>query len=179
MIELISAETQIKRFPHCVYVMAVGFWVVLGLADSIYLAISHYRVHTDIGYQSFCALSRAVNCDTVAQSPESVLINLPVAVWGATGYSFFLALVLFYVVPSRQSRRVWTLCLALAMLFSMASMVFAGISFNIGTYCILCILSYFINLMLVYSCWIIRRRFVMENFCTSLALDLRSFMAKT
>ena len=88
MNELFAANTSKNRLRYRVYVLMVGALVVLGLADSIYLAISHYRVHTDAGYQSFCALSKAMNCDTVSQSPASVLINLPVAIWGASRLQF-------------------------------------------------------------------------------------------
>jgi len=178
MNELFAANASKNRLPYRVYVLTVGALVILGLADSIYLATSHYRVHTDAGYQSFCALSKAMNCDTVSQSPASVLINLPVAVWGAAGYSFYLVLVLFYAIPSGEPRRGWTLCLALALLFSIASLIFAGISFKIGTYCILCILTYFINLMLLYFCWIIRRGFIAENLWTSFVQDLQLLWQK-
>ena len=66
-----------------------------GLVDSVYLSISHYRVYTDIGYKSFCAISRTINCDTVSQSPFSIFLDVPVPVWGIIGYTFFLLLVAF------------------------------------------------------------------------------------
>jgi uncharacterized membrane protein len=74
--------------PFYVYLWAVALLTLIGLTDSIYLAISHYRVYTDIGYTSFCAISRAINCDTVSQSPYAIMLNLPVAVWGVIGYAF-------------------------------------------------------------------------------------------
>jgi len=62
-----------------VYFGAVLALCLAGLAVSLYLAISHYRIHTETGYQSFCALSKAINCDTVSESPYSVWWGLPLA----------------------------------------------------------------------------------------------------
>jgi hypothetical protein len=80
----------IKPFPFPVYLWTVVFLAVAGLADSLYLAISHYRVYTDINYRSFCAISRAINCDTVSQSRFSIFFDVPVPIWGVIGYTFFL-----------------------------------------------------------------------------------------
>ncbi|MBU4035957.1 MAG: hypothetical protein KKA35_05965, partial [Proteobacteria bacterium] len=43
-------------------------------------------MYTDIGYESFCAISKAINCDTVSQSPYSVFLGVPLAIWGVAGY---------------------------------------------------------------------------------------------
>jgi protein-disulfide isomerase/uncharacterized membrane protein len=136
-------------------------------------------VHTDIGYQSFCALTKAINCDTVSQSPHSIFWDLPIAVWGVAGYGFYLILTLFSAPSSREHRRVWTLCFLVALLFSGFSLVFAAASaFYIGSYCILCIATYAVNLLLVYSTWIIRRRFNAEKFQWAFIADLRFLWAK-
>ncbi|MBU3949567.1 MAG: hypothetical protein KJ826_15285 [Proteobacteria bacterium] len=45
-------------------------------------------MYTDIGYESFCAISKAINCDTVSQSPYSVFLGVPLAIWGVAGYCF-------------------------------------------------------------------------------------------
>jgi uncharacterized membrane protein len=62
----------------------------------------------DMGYQSFCAISQALNCDTVSQSPYSILFNVPVPVWGVFGYAFFLILLMFAWPQSALHKRVWT-----------------------------------------------------------------------
>jgi protein-disulfide isomerase/uncharacterized membrane protein len=163
-----------RSLPYRVYVFTVIGLGVAGILISSYLAFSHYRVHTDVGFQSFCALSKAINCDTVSQSSYSVLGSLPVAVWGLAGYVFFLILVIFSLPASGERRRVWSLCIATALVFSLASVVFAGVStFFIGSYCILCIATYGINLLLVYFTWIIRRRFLAEPFAIAVVKDLR------
>ena len=73
---------KIIPLPFPVYFWTVISLSLFGFADSIYLSISHYRVYTDIGYRSFCAITRAINCDTVSQSPHSILLGLPVPILG-------------------------------------------------------------------------------------------------
>lgn len=172
-------KRRVRPLAFGVYFGAVLGLCLAGLFLSIYLAVSHYRVHTDMGFQSFCALSKSINCDTVSQSPYSILGPLPVAVWGVAGYVFFLLLLVFTVFPSAGRRRVWTLCLATAIIFSIGSTAFAAISsLLIGSYCILCIATYAINFLLVYFTWIIRRRFHADRPESVLVNDLRFFWQK-
>nr|CBX30216.1 hypothetical protein N47_D30250 [uncultured Desulfobacterium sp.] len=77
-----------KPFPFPIYFGTIAFLLFAGLADSIYLSVHHYLVYTDIGYESFCAISKAINCDTVSQSPYSIFLGVPVAIWGVAGYFF-------------------------------------------------------------------------------------------
>jgi protein-disulfide isomerase/uncharacterized membrane protein len=169
-----STGKKIKPLPYRVYVAAVLALCLAGLAMSTYLAGSHYRVHTDPGYHSFCALSKAINCDTVSSSPYSILWGLPVAVWGVAAYGFMLILVSFAGYHPYEGRQLWASVMLTAILFSLSSLVFAGISaFKIGSYCILCIATYAINFFLVYMVWIIRRRYRAQPLLSSLSADLR------
>ncbi|MCI5209339.1 MAG: hypothetical protein D3910_11220 [Candidatus Electrothrix sp. ATG2] len=43
------------------------FFTIEGSAVSLYSALSHYKNYTDPLYNSFSAISKAINCDTVAQ----------------------------------------------------------------------------------------------------------------
>ena len=130
------------------YWVAVALTVV-GILDSIYLAISHYRIYTDIGYESFCAISRAINCDTVSQSPHAIFLGLPVPVWGVLGYVFVLILLILAGTKAACRERIWTLMFAVSLFYSAYSVVLAVISHvYINSYCIMCILSYGINFML-------------------------------
>jgi uncharacterized membrane protein len=167
-------KTQAQPLSYGVYLGSVLGLCIAGLLLSIYLAVSHYRVHTDLGFQSFCALSKAFNCDTVSQSPYSVLGNLPVAVWGVAGYCFLLLVLFFAALPAGEHRRVWTLGLVISSAFSLASVVFAGISsFLVTSYCLLCIATYAVNFLLVYVIWITRRRFQVGQLRPALMQDLQ------
>ncbi|BBO67224.1 hypothetical protein DSCA_11540 [Desulfosarcina alkanivorans] len=169
----------IRRLPYPWYYFTVAVIALTGLMDSVYLSVSHYRVYTDIGYESFCAISRAINCDTVSQSPYAVMFNVPVPVWGVLGYAFFIVLLVFAWPEKAENKRPWTLLFLISLAFSAYSMVLAGISaFMIHSYCIMCILSYAVNLLLLYFVWLIRKRYQCEPVLKAVALDTRYLMAQ-
>ncbi|MFZ5562544.1 MAG: vitamin K epoxide reductase family protein [Thermodesulfobacteriota bacterium] len=164
-------------YPY--YFIPVLLIALTGFGDSVYLSVSHYRIYMDMGYQSFCAISRAFNCDTVSQSAYSIFLNVPVPVWGVFGYGFILALLAFAGRPAAQKKRVWTLILLISGAFSAYSVVLALISsYLIGSYCIMCILSYAVNLGLLFYAWIIRRRFGCEPLSQALKLDFGYLLGK-
>jgi uncharacterized membrane protein/predicted DsbA family dithiol-disulfide isomerase len=145
-----------------------------GLIVSVYLAASHYWVYTDINHRSFCAISNAINCDTVSESPYSIWWKIPVPIWGVFGYAGLMLLLIFSGLPSAGKKRVWTMSFALALAYSLFSLLLAAVStFKIGSYCILCIVTYAINLLLLYLTWIVRRRFHAEPILPALRDDIR------
>jgi uncharacterized membrane protein len=85
---MMKKDKRIDPLPFPIYFWTIFFLIIAGLANATYLSISHYRVYTDIGYRSFCAISKAINCDTVSQSPYSIFLGLPVPIWGIIGYLF-------------------------------------------------------------------------------------------
>jgi len=149
MRQFFPGDKEIRPLSYGYYWGIVLTLAVLGLADSIYLSISHYRVYTDIGYRSFCAISKAVNCDTVSQSPYSIFAGLPVPVWGIVGYSLLLLVVFLARGVTGQRKRAWSLIFAISMAFSVYSVVLAFISsYLIHSYCIMCLVAYGINFWL-------------------------------
>jgi uncharacterized membrane protein/protein-disulfide isomerase len=169
----------IKTFPLPVYSWTVILLAIAGLANSIYLSISHYRIYTDIGYRSFCAISRAINCDTVSQSAYSIWGGVPVPVWGIIGYTSFLLLLPFAGSKSGHKMRVWSLLFVVSLAFSAYSIFLAVIAtFYIHSYCIMCIVSYGINFLLLYYTWIIHKRFVPTSIVDSLKRDANFFWNK-
>ena len=172
MPESLMKKTSSPLPFHCYFwtVMVIG---LLGLAAAVSLSVSHYRLFTDPAYSSFCAISKSINCDTVSQSPYAVLWGVPVAVWGVLAYLSFLLLLLLSRGPSAQHQRVWTLLFSMALGFSGYSLALAAIStFVIGSYCILCIALYAVNLLLLFFSWIVRRRFNCGPFFRALGEDL-------
>lgn len=151
---------KIQPLPFYVYFIPVLLLALAGLGDSIYLSVSHFRVYTDISYKSFCAISKAINCDTVSQSPYAIMLGIPVPVWGVIGYFILTVLLLFAGTSRRKEKSGWTLLMAIAAIFSFYSIILALISnYYIHSYCIMCIVSYGINFALLFMCWLIRRRF--------------------
>lgn len=164
---------QTTPFPFPAYFVTVAILAFGGLSASIYLSINHYRNYTDIGYESFCAISRAINCDTVSQSAYSILFGVPVAVWGVIGYIFFLLFLPFAWSKIAEKKRIWPLLFLVSLAFSCISIIYALIStYYIQSYCIVCMLNYGSNFFLLYYVWLIRRRFEKTGILDGLRRDI-------
>ena len=168
-----KTQKPVKALPFRAYFLTAILLALTGLFTSIYLSISHYRVYTDFGYKSFCAISKAINCDTVSQSSYSLFLDVPVPFWGIVGYTFVLMMLL--CIKSRESsrQRIWALIFWIAMAFSVYSVILAFIStYRIRSYCILCILTYAVNLSLLWYAWLIRKRFSNSGIFEDTTYDL-------
>ena len=167
-------KSEIRPLPFPVYFWTAVFLTAAGLVVSGYLSVSHYRVYTDAAYESFCAISRSINCDSVSQSPYSIFLGMPVPAWGVIGYTFFLILLGFARNPQAKQIRIWSLLCCLALGFSLYSLALAIIStWWIQSFCILCIVTYGINFLLLYFTWLIRKRFDRDSFARALQEDVR------
>ncbi len=166
-------KKRIIPLPFSNYFWTVAVLALGGVLDSIYLSISHYRVYTDIAYESFCAISKSINCDTVSQSPYSIFIDIPVPVWGIIGYSFFILFLTFAWHREAQKQRIWPILFFISLVFSIYSVILAYIStFYIHSYCMMCIVIFGINFLLLYYTWIIRKRFGKSGIIKGLMLDI-------
>lgn len=169
-----NPSNPVIPLPFPVYFWAVVILAGLGLVDAIYLSISHYRIYTDIGYASFCAISKAINCDTVSQSPYSILWGTPVPVWGVFGYLCVLVLLPFAGSKEAEKKRLWSFLHWIFLGFSLYSLALGLIStLYIHSYCLMCIVSYAINFLLLFYAWLIRRRFTQKGLIADLSLDIR------
>jgi uncharacterized membrane protein/protein-disulfide isomerase len=169
---------QIQPLPFAYYFWTLVILTGLGLSNALYLSVSHYRLYTDIGYASICAISKSINCDTVSQSPYAVFAGMPVPLWGVLGYAFFLAWLPFAGNRQAGKQRLWHFLLLIALAFAGVSVALAFIStFYIKSYCLLCIASYATNLALVFSCWIIIRRFGRFELRSGLRQDIQFLWA--
>lgn len=172
-------KKQIKPLRFRWYFIPVLTIALVGFFDSIYLAVSHYRVHTDLSYSSFCAISRALNCDTVSSSPYAVFFNVPVAIWGSVGYGFVLFILGLAANPKAQKKRLWPTLFWVSMAFGFCSLVLAWISsFWIRSYCIMCILTYMVNFFLIYYAWFVNKRFGDRGLIHGVIYDIRFLCLK-
>jgi len=162
-------KKRIIPLPYVCYWLPVLVLSLLGIADSIYMSYSHLKVYTDIGYSSFCAITKAVSCDTVAQSAYSILFKLPVPVWGVIGYSFLTALV----IMAKPKRKMWTIIFFISIFFSIYSIYLGFVSYKyIHSFCLMCFLSYGISFAVSFFSWITLQRFYDNNLLYSMHLDV-------
>ena len=171
---VLSADSRVKPLPFRLYFGIIILLAGSGLVASIYLALSQFRVYTDIDYRSFCAISRAINCDTVSQSPYAIFLNAPVPVWGIVGYTFLLTFIVVFVGPKGSEGRGLAVAFAISVVFSAYSVVLAFISsYYISAYCIVCIYTYAVNFMLAYMTWLVRKRFENKRYIRALISDIK------
>ena len=134
---------------------AILILCTIGLLVSGYLSLSHYRVFTDITHQSFCAISNTLNCDTVSTSAWSVLLGVPLAVWGILAYGVFLWLFLLFETHADENNKPGLVLFLLAAGFCIYSLILAAIStFLIKSYCIMCMALYAVNFGLLITAYI-------------------------
>jgi uncharacterized membrane protein/protein-disulfide isomerase len=167
----------IKPLRFGVYYTTSLILTLIGLGTTVYLSISHYRVYSDIGYKSFCAISRAINCDTVSQSAYAVLWGMPLAVWGCIGYLLILALLVVGMPAKSRPRRYWATIQLITFLFCGFDLYLAWVSsHHIKSYCIMCLVTYAVNFALLYFAWLTRRRFNTDSFVGCLLSDGQHFL---
>ena len=130
---------------------------MFGIAVSVELTHIHLFVHTDPSYHSICAVSEGLNCETVAESPHSVFLGLPVAVWGIIGYLMMGILALSAMFQQRPHPTwPWGILLAFASCCVGVSVALAYISATqIDSLCLFCMASYLVNVALLATSFVI------------------------
>lgn len=130
---------------------------LLGLAVAVELTLIHYRSHTDPEFSSICAINDALNCETVARSPYSVFLGLPISVWGLFAYSFLTVLVLYQWIAKTVLDGIFFIAFSAALV---ASAILAYISMTIiESLCLFCTTLYVVNTVLfVVGVVAVRRR---------------------
>jgi predicted DsbA family dithiol-disulfide isomerase/uncharacterized membrane protein len=132
----------------------------VGICLSLDLLRLHVRVHNDPDYQSYCAISEYVNCESEALSSWSVFVGMPVAAWGLLGYLVMAALAI-WGLRSRNATRTWpfALNLALSAFSSLVAVWFGFVSVAIiESICIVCVGTYLVSFSLFAFSWRVVRR---------------------
>ena len=119
--------------------LAVVLLSLVGLGASAYLSILHWQVHNLAGHESFCAVSEAVNCDTVAMSRFSLVLGVPLSTWGILFYLVFIVLGLWGFFR-REPPWPWGLLgLLNAVAVGVSIFQFTVSELVIHSFCIMCI----------------------------------------
>lgn len=147
-----------KPLPFAYYFSPVLAFIIIGLASAVYLFIIHYKNYTDITFSSICALSKAINCDTVAQSKYSVFLSVPLAVWGIINFIFYFLLAVR--AAYQKDRHLWILIFIISLSSSLVSIYLGYLSaIKIHSYCIFCLTCYLCHFGIAFYSFIIIRRF--------------------
>ncbi len=135
--------------------LAIQILALAGLALAIKLAFIYYAANFDkYALASFCSINDFIDCDGVAKTTHSQVLGIPLAYWGI----FFYVVVLFLTVVNKLKNIKFLKFLevfkdpkayitVLASIAFLCSMGLAGLSlFKIKKLCILCVITYFIDL---------------------------------
>jgi protein-disulfide isomerase/uncharacterized membrane protein len=115
------------------------------------------RSRIDPDYQSFCAVSEGMNCETVALSDYSTVFGGPVSVWATAGYGFIIFLALLALVRRRDGFGRGFLFL-FAVGFGLVSLwLIYVMKYKIGSLCILCLGIDAVNLGLLAMAFLAAR----------------------
>lgn len=128
--------------------MTCGLLSAAGLLLALYLGVLHWKVHNEPGHISFCAISEAMNCDTVAISPYSMVMGVPVAHWGGL---FFVGMIILFFWGYVRAESPWPW--GLAALGNMLGLVVATLltlvsKVVIQSLCIMCLLVWLTTLLM-------------------------------
>ena len=153
--------------------LAIQILAVIGLILSIKLACIYYVANYEkYALSSFCSINEFIDCDGAARSSVSQFWGIPLAYWGI----LFYILMLFLTVVDKLKQvkflkflEVFKSPMAyIASIGTIAfgiSMILAGLSlFKIHKLCILCQITYFIDLILALIASNCQFKLLVESF---------------
>lgn len=149
---------------------------LIGLGLAIKLAfIYHVANYDKYALSSFCSINDFIDCDGTAKSNSAQFLGIPLAWWGI----FFYITVLFMTIVDKIKEIKFLNFLKVfknpnayitflgTIAFSI-SMILAGISlFLIHKVCILCVLTYFIDLIIALMACEFKIQNIIESFKTT------------
>lgn len=129
-----------------VAVVAMLMFCLVGVGIAFDLANIYVASRTDPDFQSFCAVSDAINCTSVALSDYSTVMNTPVALWAMAGY-LFAAFLTGMTAFRRKIGFGLGFLFMFGCLFTLVSIwLIVVMAFLIHSLCILCLAIDVINL---------------------------------
>jgi protein-disulfide isomerase/uncharacterized membrane protein len=135
----------------------IAIFSSLGLVISIILCFIYYQSnYNPYSSPSFCSINEVVDCDGVAQTSKSVFLGVPLSWWGVILYSFILMLLNVEWLKKIRGfgilkvfKRPLDYISALGLIAFVISIFLAITSFFvIHKICILCFVTYFLNLII-------------------------------
>lgn len=151
--------SEIKTGP-VVFMLTIALF---GFADSVYLAIEHFR-----GVIPPCTI--VSGCEEVLTSSYAVIAGIPVSLFGVI-YYFAIVLGMFMYLESKHSNALkthhvailkWTLLITIIGFVFSLWFVFIQI-FIIGSYCLYCLVSALTSTILFVTAMVLFRKYAINN----------------
>ncbi len=135
----------------------ISILLFAGIVDTIKLL----KIDTDLWggrreVPSFCNVSEFVNCDASSMSEYSTFLGIRNSIWGLTFYSvFFIFSLLIFFLGSKLKLILKRWIYIYGLTSFLMSLYFAYISiFVIKAFCLLCCVTYILNLAIILFCYI-------------------------
>lgn len=136
----------------------------IGLITSIKLSMIYVNANFNpYSLPSFCSINNVIDCDSVAKTSFSQFLGIPLAIWGLLLYIFLLFLCsveylkkINFLKFLEVFKNPYSYIFCITFLSFLISILLACISiFEIKKICILCVLTYFLDLAiaLVSKSW--------------------------
>ena len=135
----------------------ITVFALIGLILTIELAVIFFKVNFNEQYSaSFCSVNSLIDCDGVAQTNYSMFLGIPLALWGMFYYLLTLFLNFVHIIQNKFKNTIFDVfknpksyIATLGLLSFVISMCLASISiFKINKICVLCFITYFIDLFI-------------------------------
>ncbi|HQE74099.1 MAG TPA: vitamin K epoxide reductase family protein [Myxococcota bacterium] len=127
----------------------IALLCLLGIGIAVDLTGVFVLSRVDPDYQSFCAVSEGMNCETVALSRYSTVAGVPIAIWGIAGYSFVLILSILSLIKRIRLPGPGLLVVMGVLMVGVGFYLIYVMHFLIKSFCILCIALDVINVAIL------------------------------
>ncbi len=137
--------------------VAISIIALIGLITTVKLAIIYFEANFNPAYLgSFCSMNDFIDCDGVAQTTESQFFGIPLAIWGLILYGFMFLLLfadklknikLFKFMEVFKNPLDYIASLGIIS-FTISIILLCVSLFEIKKLCILCALTYILNLII-------------------------------
>lgn len=135
----------------------IALFALIGLVLTVELTLIFFKVNFNDSYSaSFCSVNNLIDCDGVAKTNYSLFLGIPLSLWGMFFYTLTLFLNYVHLIQNRFKNTIFDVfknpksyIATLGLLSFAISMCLATISiFKINKICVLCFITYFIDLFI-------------------------------
>lgn len=141
------------------YTTIIVLLAAVGAVAAAELTWVHYKVHTDPGHRSLCAVSAAIDCDAVAATPAATVLGVPNALWALLTYVLLIGLALRArrlegrpsdapPPPFPSAPRTWLFWASLAIAAYTAWLVVVSAT-GLGVFCLFCAALWLVNALIL------------------------------
>ena len=132
-----------------------AFLSLIGIGLAGYLTYLHFGLlRGELLGGASCSGSGAFNCHAVTGGSWGMFLGVPLSLWGILGYIAILALALWGQQSAESARPSAGLVTVLGSVFVAFDALLLGVmAFVIRSYCLFCLLTYAVNLLLLFSAW--------------------------